>query len=250
MGALLKKSVLAIVAAAASIASANRIVLNNDEWTFSNAGFSVSSGASQFATNIASWLTAGTGGNNVLILSQNFGLVESQFGNALTSGGFNVNYNTSGAYAPGDLSSYQAVFLAGNPVDNAALTSYVNGGGNVYLAGGTGWGGSVAEAGNWNPFLNSFGLGFGTFYNGVNGSLTPPATHPIFSGVGTVYFNNGNNALDLVAGGNSSVVWSSGANGLIAVYDGNTAAVPEPGTLALFGIGVSAAVFAVRRRKQ
>jgi hypothetical protein len=241
------KSVLALVVAAASIASANRIVLNNDEWTFTNTGFGMSSGAGQFANNIASWLTDGTGGNNILILSQNFGLVESQFGNALASGGFNVTYNTSGANTA-DLSAYQAVFLAGNPVDNSLLTDYVNNGGNVYLAGGTGWGGSTQEAANWNPFLNSFGLGFGSFYNGVNGALTPPATHPIFNGVGTVYFNNGNNALDLVAGGNSQVVWNSGATGLIAVYDGNTAAVPEPGTMALFGMGMSAMAFAIRRR--
>ena len=51
--------------------------------------------------------------------------------------------------------------------NNAVLIDYVNAGGNVYLAGGTGAGGAAAEAAQWNTFLNYFGLGFEPSYNGI-----------------------------------------------------------------------------------
>lgn len=244
------KKILAALVLTASLANADRVLVNNDEWTFTDYGFSAAAGTAQFAVNVADWLTAGSAGNNILVLSQNFGLVGSALNTTLTGAGYNVTLNTSGASTVANMGDYDAIYVAGNPVNNAALINYVNNGGNVYIAAGTGWGGAAQEAANWNTFLNAYGMAYGEYYNGACCSLTPPNTHPIFDGVSSVYFNNGNNAIDLIAGGSSQMLWSNGSIGLIAAYDGNApAAVPEPGTMALMGLGLGAIAFGYRRRK-
>jgi hypothetical protein len=252
----------------ASMAHANRIVVNNDEWTFSSTGYTPGSNGftngndgAFFAINVANWLTAGTSvglvNRTILNLSPSY-LQSGTLNGILSAGGYNTTFASGAGLTLADLQAYDAVFLGGAAFDNAVLTSYVNGGGNVYLMGGTG---ALDDEGAWDPFLHSFGLDFGPNYNGLGSPYTNTAmsipvsgTHPILSGVDHLYMGNGNTVYDINASDTrGQVVASYNGIGLIGVYDGNTAtnpgAVPEPGTLGLMGLGLAALVGAARRRK-
>ena len=228
---------------------AGKIVVTNDEWTLSDSGFSGLNDPGQFALNVANWFTGSAG--NFLVYSNNFGLTGSSLATVMTGAGYGWTY----AATPGNpnptlpyLQGFDAVFLAGNAVNNQTLIDYVNGGGNVFLEGGTGVGGSAAEAAQWNAFLNAFGLGYGTVYNGVGGDIEIISPHPIFVGVDHLYQNNGNDALDiniLDPRGQVLVTSATSGHGLYAVYE--SVSVPEPGTLLLLG-GALLGLFGMRRK--
>lgn len=241
-----------MVGSVAGAAHAGKIVVANDEWTLSNSGFSTPNDPAQFAQNVASWFTGGSNGN-FLAYSNNFGLTESGLAAAMTGAGHSWTVSQAVTFDLATLSNYDGIFLAGNPADNQVLINYVNGGGNVYLAGGTGWGGAAAEAAQWNTFLNAFGLEFGNFYNGVVGNIAISSAHPIFANVDHLYQNTGNNTLDInvLDPAGHVVVYSSptAGQGLYAVYESSSSPVPEPTTLLLFGTGL-AGLAAVGRRKK
>jgi hypothetical protein len=195
----------------------SKIFVNADEWTLTDTGFSTAPGAAQYVKNLANWFTGGKPGK-FLAYSSNFGLAGNALKNTMLGAGHQWTVSTSLPFTLATLKQYDGVFLCGDAVDQQVLIQYVQAGGNVYIAAGTGWGGAVQEAGNWNVFLNTFGLGFAPYYNGVGGVFTTPASaHPVFVGVGGLYVNNGNNVLLAPpTNPNAKVIGSS----QFGVYDG------------------------------
>jgi len=244
-------AVATVLAAVSGSAQAGRIVVNHDEWTWTDAGFSTAGGtnASTFAQNVVKFLdTDGTAGGNVLVYSNNFAFGGS-FVSALGAAGYTATVNTAAPFTLANLLTYDAVYLAGGAfaANDAILSAYVNAGGGVFIAGGTGAGGPAAEAALWNGFLGGFGLALdGRNYNGVSGNIAVTGSHPILAGVAQLFYNNGNTVIDLGTNPNASIVEG---NGLIGVYD-NVGAVPEPETYALVLAGLGVLGFVARRRSR
>ncbi len=239
-------------------AQAGKIVVNHDEWTISNTGFSAPNDPGVFMDNVVRWFTGG-GVGTVHAYSDNFSYNQSSLATALGNAGH--TYTTGVAPPVFDLvtlQTFDAVFLGGQPslgniaAYSAILIAYVNTGGNVYIEGGTGsFGGAANEALAWNPFLNAFGLDFASSFNNVGaGNLAINNPHPIFAGVDSLYHNNGNSVTDLdLADPRNQVLVSTvtGSDGLYAIWDSGSA-VPEPGTVLLLGFGLLMLSMGARRR--
>jgi hypothetical protein len=200
---------------------AGRIVVHNDEWPLSDAGFSTpGTQAGQFALNVANFLTGGVPGR-FLFFSTNFGLTGAALSNTLTGAGHTVVVSTSEPFTLENLQTFDAVFLAGNaPAVASVLTDYVNAGGNVYLASGTiTFGTAAAEAAFWNPFLNNFGLSLASVWNTIVGVVPIASADPLFAGVTGLYQDRGNSITDLAPGDpRSRIILTFGSQGLVAVF--------------------------------
>lgn len=230
--------------------TAGIVIVNHDEWTLSNLGVN----AAQFGANIANYFAGGPGGNFLIYSNDTFGLANSTLINAITSAGHTVTVNTGITFDLPTLSAYTGIFLGGyvGSYSAAVLTDYVNNGGNVYLAGGTG---SIAfEDSVWDPFLANFGFNFGFSYNGIAGTFAPTTSHPIFAGVPSLLYNNGNTVLltGSTLDARLIAVHPVTGDGLIGIYErtgegGGGGEIPEPSTLALVGAGLLAAGLLRRR---
>lgn len=207
-------AVTTVVFATTAFAQTGRIVAMGDEWLLSDQAFiDQPAQTQQLANNIAGYFAGATGNFLVLSTSPAVGSVTGQRGVLGTSLAANMAasghgwvVNPPGALTLATLQNYDAVFFSGTLGSGAAnasmLAQYVNGGGSVLVMAGTGdFGGAQAEADGWNPFLNQFGLGFGSNWFGLGASLLPvptlPTAHPLGSLVSSAEWGYGQTALDL-----------------------------------------------------
>lgn len=248
-----KIGLLASTLAIAAQSHAGRIVVNHDEWGLSDTGYAIAGATNteNYILNVIDFITQGNSAANILIYSNNgLGYGQGSFAATQASSGHTFTYNTGLPFTLANLSTYDAVFLggSGHSKSDAVLAQYVNNGGGVYLVGGTGTGGPVVEAATWNGFLNTFGLNFGSVYNGIGGNDAITGTHPVLSGVSQLYSDNGNTITLFGANPYASIIeTSAGGAGLIGVYDDVTE-TPEPTMLSLLALGISS-LFGFRRNK-
>jgi hypothetical protein len=147
------------------VGASGTLVLSHDEWPLSATGFSKAPDAATFARNMASWFTGGKTGR-FLVYSENFGLAgASPLCPTLIGAGHTCTIDTSLPFNLHTLQGFDGVFLAGKVnggvPDPTVLIQYVEQGGHVYLAGGTGvFGDASGEAAAWQTFLTHFGLAF------------------------------------------------------------------------------------------
>jgi len=258
-------AVLAAWTVAPRLASAQRrLVVNADEWTLGNGNIvAAPDNGDVFARNVRNWLTGGAAGN-VLAYSSNFGLNGSTLASVMSTNGYTwtqVDPGTAaGNTAWANRNSYRAIFLGGNEVPSLTdLIDYVNGGGSVYLMGGTGFSLPGGEDTYWDPLLARFGLDFGTSYNGIGGDIATsgfaaqgPFGAALFTGVSNLYQNNGNSVLNAGAlpSNVTRQIFIAQQNGLFgAAAIAPSVTTPEPATYVLLSTGLVAIGAVVRRRR-
>jgi hypothetical protein len=208
-----------------------KIFVGHDEWVLSDGGFErTPNDSAALARNVAAWFTRGHFGR-FLVYSTNFSLRGGRLATTMRNAGHSWTIGTDVPFTIDTLQQYNAVFLAGDQVDTSVLIDYVRAGGNVFLLGGTGIGGT-AEAAHWNVFLNAFGLDMDLRYDPARQPAVYPiqSTSPLFNGVTRLYDQLGNalTRLDASNPDTQILVWSdqSPGRGIYAVYE--TPVVPMP----------------------
>lgn len=244
----MKKVTILLAILTAWAAHAGRLVVHNDEWPLTDTGFSTAGAGptSTFALNLANYFTGG-GSGNFLIYSNNFGLAGSTLASTMTGAGHTWTVSTAVSFTAASLAAYDAVFLAlpTGGFDATEAAAYINAGGNIYIAAGTGIGGAAVEAAFWNPLINAFGLTLAPAYNGIAGNIPISSSHPVLAGVSQFYQNNGNSVSLFGSVPGASIILTSQASGegLIGVYDST---IPEPQTCVLLASGLG--ILLLRRK--
>ena len=213
-------------------ASAGRIVLTHDEWLFSNKGFSECSDTAAFLRNVSEWLRKCNRqtGNKFPAFSKEFSLNESGLAQVLSNSGYTFTVGLDFDPSINNLKKYDWIYLAGPPgdLDSATFSSlmerYVNEGGNLLIAGGTGSFDNThkGEAVFFNPFLQKFGLKYSGENNRLEGTNSVIRDHELFDGVSELYYRYGNPIVLIDdKGGRAKLLQQEDGDARFAIYDGS-----------------------------
>lgn len=236
-----------------------RIIAVGDEWLVSDTAYTNQPAQTQqLVSNIAGYFSNSGPANFAVFPGSPIAYGSSIAAHMATLG---HTWNTApGVFTLANLQTFDGVFLAGFDGSGAAnapiLTQYVQGGGRVMVMAGTGaFGNAASEAVAWDPFLNAFGLGFGSeWFPGSSVINLPvnPTSHPLGSLLSTVTWGYGQTALDLdgsnpaneVAAFGDFTAFGGGSNvPFIATYN-----LPEPESMIVLA-GAAGALAAMRRRR-
>lgn len=216
-------------------ANSATLVVNGDEWTLSDNGFAQAGVANvdRFVANLVDEF-----GPSIHAFSTNFGFTEPALAAAMAAAGATYTTGLGIAFDLPTLDTFDAILLGGdylNDAQEAVLASYIAGGGNVYIAAGTGLGGAAFEAAQWNDFLAPFGIELGPVYDGPSGVLPVVSADPLLAGVSALFSNGANT---IVAG---DVICCGPDGDLIAVWrsDDPPGEVPLPASALLLLAGLA-----------
>jgi hypothetical protein len=195
--------------------AAGKVLVSNDEWPLSDYGYQMAPDAARFALNVADFFTGGQRTGRFLVYSTNQGLTGSRLAATMVGAGHSWTIKDPATAPAEDFTQYDAVFVGQNTVSTYRLTEYVNGGGNVYVMSGTGYG--VADT-NWNAFLGAFGLALASKSNSLSGVTAISSPHPLFAGVQSLLFIAGNSVTVAGTYPGGEIVASAGTSGLFGVF--------------------------------
>lgn len=221
-------AVLTLVLLAAVVPSAareGRVVGNSDDWTLTDSGFSGVNDGDAYVVNMANWFTRGAAGS-FIGLGGEFFLGSTALADALAGAGHSYLRSEQATFTLEDLEAYDGVFIGAHPLGEdpgnvTALVQYVQGGGGVYIYGGSDFYGSiVADAAILNAFAGQFGLNFASEITAFVGTFSVTGTHVILTGVEELYCWNGTSLSDLDPENPQSEIIDSAMGGAIGVFDG------------------------------
>lgn len=204
-----------------------RIVVVSDEYPLNTArAYNAPNDAAVFATNVAAWFTSG-GSGRFLVYSTHGAVANAQLRGAMEAAGHEWVVNSTADLSLANLLTFDGVFTAGRAIDTTAFANYINAGGNLYIAAGTGAGGAAGEAAYYNPILEPRGLQLAGPYTTVSLDVPISGSSPLLAGVDHLYAWGANQLSDTTPNDPRSTIIFSHDALKIGVYDGDCSLVGD-----------------------
>lgn len=174
-----------------------KVVVASDERPLTDLAFTRAPDTDTFAANLAAWFTDGKPGR-IHAYSRSFGVTQFFLSELMAERGHTFTTGTNLPFNLPTLMGFDAIYsaLQAPGIDLDILSTYVRGGGNVYIAAGTSQD-AVATADFWRPFLQRFGLALEDRIDIQMGIFSITSSHPIFDGVSDLYHDGGQGVLAL-----------------------------------------------------